>query len=131
MALKNWAGTIQPVMVIKNSTISAAYNAVMMYGVNATVENCNISATNNNALWISNAAMASGVTGTITVKGNTSITAGSDYKRLNAGSGHSIVVVAGTYNFDPSNCNSKNYVDSTAFDGTDNGNNTWSVVAKA
>lgn len=126
----SWAGTVKPTVVIKNSTITAAYNAVMMYAVDATVEGCAISATNNNALWISNAANASGVTGTITVKGNTTITAGSDYRRINAQGSNTIVVIDGTYNFDPSNNNSKNYVDSTVYDVNDNGNETWTVVAK-
>lgn len=97
----SYAGTVKPSVVVKDSTISAANNAVMMYGVDADVENCAISATNNNALWISNSATGSGVTGTVTVKGNTSISAGSDYKRLNAASGHTISIITGTYDFDP------------------------------
>ena len=125
----SYAGTVKPNAVIKDSTITAAKNAVMMYGVDATVENCNISATSDNALWISNSATGSDIYGTVTVKGNTTITAGSDYKRLNAASGHTIVVIEGTYNFDPSNNNSKSYVDTTAYTVIDNGDGTWTVTA--
>ena len=122
-----WSGEIKPTAVIKDSTITGAYNSVMMYGVNTTVDSCNITATNNNALWISNSATGSGITGTITVKGNTTITAGSDYKRLSAESGHSIVVTEGTYNFNPASNNSKNYV-ADGYISIDNGNGTWSVL---
>ena len=127
-ALKNWAGTIKPTIIIKNSTISATNNAVMMYGVDATVENCTISATNNDALWISRSSMASGITGTITIKGNTNIYAGSDYKRLNASDSNTIIVIEGKYNFNPSNNNSENYVDSN-YSVVDNGDGTWTVTA--
>ena len=119
----SWAGSVKPSVVIKNSTISAAYNAVMMYGVDATVENTSITATNNNALWVSNSAMGSGLYGTVTVKGLTNINAGSDYKRLNAASGHSIVVVEGTYNFDPTK-----YVDLLHYGVTENSNDTFTVA---
>ena len=120
----SWAGTVKPNVVIKNSTILAAYNAVMMYGVDATVENCTISAENNNALWISNSAMGSGVYGTVTVSGNTTINAGSDYKRLNAASGHTIKIVEGSYNFDPTS-----RVDSELYNIAENAG-VWVVTAK-
>ena len=122
-ALKNSWTNIKPVVVIKNSTISAAYNAVMMYGTDATIENTSITVTNNNALWVSNSAMGSGLYGTITVKGLTNINAGSDYKRLNAASGHSIVIVEGTYNFDPTK-----YVDLLHYGVTENSNDTFTVA---
>lgn len=123
-ALKNWAGTIRPTMTIKNSTINAANNAVMIYGCDTTVENCTITATNNDALWIQRAAMASGVTGTLTVKGNTTVNAGSDYKRVHAQDSNTIVVIAGTYNFDPTS-----YVDSNSFDIAES-DGVWTVSAK-
>lgn len=126
----SWGNQVKPNIVIKNSTISATNNAVMIYGTDATVDNCNITATNNDALWISNSANGQGLTGTITVKGNTTINAGSDYKRLNAANGQSIVIIEGTYNFDPSNNNSKNYVNTENYSVSNNGDGTWTVSAK-
>ena len=115
---------------IKNTTINATYNAVMIYANSPVFEDCNISATNNNALWINNSSMASGYAGTVSIKGNTTITAGSDYKRLNAQGSNKIAIIEGTYNFDPTNNNSKNYVDTSSYDVADNGDGTWTVTAK-
>lgn len=114
-----------PMTYIKNSTINSAYNGCDFQATNAEVENTSITGTNN-VLWANFSATGGDATGVVTLKGTTNVTGGSDYSRIHAQSGNSFSALAGTYNFDPTS-----YVDSEAFDVTDNGNDTWSVVAKA
>ena len=122
-ALKSFGTTIAPTISIKDSEITGIYNAVMIYACPATIDGCTITATNNDALWISRVAMASGVTAKMTVSGNTTINAGSDYKRIHAQDGNTIEIIEGTYNFDPTS-----YV-AEGYQVADNHDGTWTVSA--
>lgn len=114
-------GTLySPISYLTNCTINSAYNGVMINATNASLTNCNVSA-NNNGVWIIFSATGGSATGTMTVSGNTVINAGSDYSRIHAQDGNTIVIEAGTYNFDPTS-----YVNTDQFT-VNNADNLWTV----
>ena len=99
-----WYGTYtyKPTVNVSDSTIVSAYDGVAIHACDANIKDSTITASNN-ALWNTFSANGSGLTGIVNLRGSININATSDYRRVNAEDGNSIVANPGTYNFDPSN----------------------------
>ena len=120
---KNSDNIIKPVITIKNSFINSNYDGVIINAADTTIDNTSITGINN-VLWIVDSSIASGVTGTLTVQGHTSLYGGTDLTRLHKEGSNVINVVVGSYNFNPTS-----YVNSTIYGVIANGN-VWTVSTK-
>ena len=124
-SVSSWGTLYSPMSNLTDCTINSAYNGVNIQATNANLVDCDVTA-NENCVWIIFSATGGSATGILNISGESNLVATSDFKRLNAQNGSSIVVYDGTYNFDPSNNDGKNYV-AEGYQVVDNHDGTWTV----